>query len=105
MFVPATKKKRPPRVYASDHTVWKTGIKIGTIDWFQWLLTIDSFSFVIGIDRLTVRRNCRKPLHWYAYRKHNGKLISRYVGMDKDLTHGTLVDIARYMKVVIPTDL
>lgn len=105
MFVPATKKKRPPKVHAIDHMVWKLDIKMGTVEWFQWLLTIDSFSFVIGIDRLTIRRNHRKKSHWYAYRKHNGKLISRYVGMDKDLTHGTLIDIARYMKMVIPNDL
>lgn len=98
-------KPRPPLVHAIDRTVWKIGIEIGSVEWFQWLLTIKSFSFVICPDRLTIRRNSKKPSHWYAFRKYRGKLISRYVGVDSQLTYGTLIDIARYMKMVIPNDL
>ncbi|BAZ11791.1 hypothetical protein NIES4071_36170 [Calothrix sp. NIES-4071] len=101
MPIPKPTKNKPPQVLACNEFVYKTEIKMGSLAWFSWLLTIKSFSFVVGIYRITIRRNTKKPNHWYAFRKRSGKLISRYVGTDKDLTIGTLIDIARFMGIEV----
>src|SRR5499427_3438270 len=62
-------------------------ITIGTAAWYTWLEQHRSFSF--EADRLTfTARKEQRPggWYWYAYRRHQGKLHTAYLGKSAELT-------------------
>ena len=62
-------------------------LTVGTTDWYAWLETASSFAFVSQAGSFTARRersgHGRGDWYWRAYRKQQGKLLSRY--MEKSL--------------------
>ena len=66
----------------STHT-----ISIGTAAWYSWLEQHSSFTFETPHMTFTVRKEQRPGgWYWYAYRRSQGKLHSRYLGKSEELT-------------------
>ncbi len=62
-------------------------IPIGTAAWFSWLEQHRAFSFETGHLTFTARKEQRPGgWYWYAYRRSQGKLHSRYLGKSEELT-------------------
>jgi len=65
-------------------------LTVGTVDWYTWLETASSFAFVSQAGSFTARRersgHGRGDWYWRAYRKQQGKLLSRYLGKSQALT-------------------
>src|SRR5690349_17845187 len=62
-------------------------IPIGTAAWFSWLEQHRAFSFETGRLTFTARKEQRPGgWYWYAYRRSQGKLHSRYLGKSEELT-------------------
>ena len=74
-------------------------VTVGTADWFAWLETASSFSFVSEEGRFTARReqagHKRGGWYWKAYRKQHGKLSSRYLGKSETITLARLQTVAQ----------
>ena len=67
-------------------------VKVGSDEWFTWLKTCSSFSFD-SFDCSYVARNEKRrgeSGYWYAYRKHQGKVIKVYIGKTETMTYGRL---------------
>lgn len=66
----------------SSHTIC-----IGTAAWYSWLEQHSSFTFETPHAAFTARKEQRPGgWYWYAYRRSQGKLHSRYLGKSADLT-------------------
>src|ERR1700730_12773721 len=56
-------------------------LTVGTVDWYTWLETASSFAFVSQAGSFTAHRersgHGRGDWYWRAYRKQQGKLLSR----------------------------
>lgn len=65
-------------------------LTVDTAEWFAWLETASSFAFVGDAGTFTARRersgHGRGDWYWRAYRKEQGKLLSRYLGKSETLT-------------------
>ena len=76
-------------------------LTVGTAAWFAWLETATAFAFVSEVGSFTARReqagNQRGGWYWKAYRKHRGKLTTRYLGKPETLTLGHLREVARVL--------
>jgi len=68
----------------------------GNVEWFSWLSRIPSFTFSGQHGQLTVRQEARggTGTYWYAYRRHGGKMLKRYLGRTADLTAAHLEEVA-----------
>lgn len=64
-----------------------TPISVGTAAWYRWLEQHSSFTFETPCTTFTARKEQRPGgWYWYAYRRSQGKLHSRYLGKSKELT-------------------
>ena len=74
-------------------------IVVSSSEWFEWLDTAERFSFVYSpVYCLTVRKEkWRNDFYWYAYLKHQGKLLKAYVGRSDTLTQERLEDVAKHL--------
>lgn len=84
-----------PVVYNHTLKVNHSTIQVGSFAWFQWLDTVDAFSYQHprSIIRLTIRKERRRhQFYWYAYTKYDNKLHNAYVGSSQYLTHERLVE-------------
>jgi len=74
-------------------------LTVGTTDWYAWLETASSFAFVSETGSFTARRersgHGRGDWYWRAYRKRQGKLLSRYLGKSEALTQDRLNTVAQ----------
>src|SRR6266480_8107135 len=74
-------------------------VTVGTADWFAWLETASSFSFVSEEGLFTARReqagHKRGGWYWKAYRKQHGKLSSRYLGKSETIKLARLQTVAQ----------
>src|SRR5215469_11325092 len=72
-----------------------------TQQWFAWLTTISSFSFIGQHGQLTVRLEARSQggVYWYAYRRAGRKMRKRYLSRTTDLTLSRLEEIALQLTV------
>jgi LuxR family transcriptional regulator, maltose regulon positive regulatory protein len=74
-------------------------LTVGTTDWYAWLETASSFAFVSETGSFTARRersgHGRGDWYWRAYRKQQGKLLSRYLGKSETLTQDRLNMVAQ----------
>ncbi len=62
-------------------------IPIGTAAWFSWVEQHRAFSFETSHLTFTARKEQRPGgWYWYAYRRSQGKLHSRYLGKSEELT-------------------
>ena len=60
-------------------------IRIGTAAWYSWLEQHRSFCFEAGRMTFTARKEQRPGgWYWYAYRRSQGKLHSRYLVSQKN---------------------
>ena len=57
-------------------------------EWFAWLSTLPSFHFAGKQGSYTARKDQKKrgAGYWYAYRKHQNKLLVSYLGTTNQLT-------------------
>lgn len=63
--------------------------------WFDWLLSISSFTFIGQHGYLTIRQETRSGgIYWYAYRRVGKKMAKRYLGRTTSLTPAHLERIA-----------
>src|SRR5919201_5281571 len=74
-------------------------LTVGSAAWFAWLGTASTFSFVSETGGFTARReqsgHKRGGWYWKAYRKHHGKLSSRYLGKSETVTLARLQAVAQ----------
>jgi predicted ATPase/DNA-binding CsgD family transcriptional regulator len=62
-------------------------ISIGTTEWYSWLEQHHSFVFETPRMAFTARKEQRPGgWYWYAYRRSQGKLHSRYLGKSAELS-------------------
>jgi hypothetical protein len=80
---------------------------IGTLDWFVWLETGNSFRYHTP-QRVPVTRGYTRPMRpisvrkekrrqgmlWYAYIRTHGQLYKRYVGKTAALTQSKLDEVS-----------
>lgn len=73
-------------------------MRVGTPQWFDWLLEARSFTFASEAGTFTARREERsgRPF-WYAYRQRTGVLRKVYLGRATDLTPQHLEQAARML--------
>ena len=63
--------------------------------WFDWLVSISSFTFSGQHGHLTVRQETRSGgIYWYAYRRIGEKMAKRYLGRTTALTTARLEQVA-----------
>ena len=81
-------------------------VTVGTADWFAWLETASSFSFVSEEGLFTARSeqagHKRGGWYWKAYRKQHGKLSSRYLGKSEAVTLARLQTVADALVGTLP---
>jgi predicted ATPase/DNA-binding CsgD family transcriptional regulator len=64
-----------------------TPLSIGTAVWYSWLDQHTSFTYETAHMTFTARKEQRPGgWYWYAYRRSQGKLHSRYLGKSAELT-------------------
>src|SRR5690348_5577095 len=64
-----------------------TPISIGTAAWYSWLEQHASFTYETPRATFTARKEQRPGgWYWYAYRRSQGKLHSRYLGKSAEMT-------------------
>ena len=64
-----------------------TPLSIGTAVWYSWLDQHTSFTYETPRITFTARKEQRPGgWYWYAYRRSQGKLHSRYLGKSAELT-------------------
>ena len=72
-----------------------TTISIGTAAWYSWLEQHSSFTYETSHAAFTARKEQRPGgWYWYAYRRSQGKLHSRYLGKSEELTPQRLDETA-----------
>ena len=73
-------------------------LKIGTPEWYVWLINFPMFAFSSEYGSFTARKepagNRRGGEYWKAYRTRNGKLHRAYLGKSEALTIERLNEIA-----------
>src|SRR5215469_7899811 len=71
---------------------------VGTPDWYAWLETATTFTFVGKESAFTARKgragNRRGSWYWRAYRRHRGHLCTCYLGLSANLTLVRLCEAA-----------
>jgi predicted ATPase/DNA-binding CsgD family transcriptional regulator len=71
------------------------GIDLDSSAWYNWLEQHSSFLFRLPFVHYTARKERRSSgLYWYAYRRHQGKLRTAYLGKTKELTLDRLSAVA-----------
>jgi LuxR family transcriptional regulator, maltose regulon positive regulatory protein len=84
-------------VYQQDE--YEQGLVVGTPAWYAWLETASTFAFTSGAGTFTARKeragNQRGGWYWKAYRMHQGKLSSRYLGKSETLSLERLHTVAQ----------
>jgi hypothetical protein len=78
------------RARSMDH------LECNTPEWFAWLETLRSFHFAGKHGSFTARKDQKKrgAGYWYAYRKHQNKLLISYLGTTAKLTLAHLEEAA-----------
>jgi predicted ATPase/DNA-binding CsgD family transcriptional regulator/Tfp pilus assembly protein PilF len=73
-------------------------VMLGTPEWYAWLAMASTFTFRSTSGTFTARKeragNQRGGWYWKAYRKHEGKLFSAYIGKSESLTIARLHTVA-----------
>ncbi len=81
-------------IYHGDAAVTGT-IKLGSMAWHTWLDEHSVFLFEIPLLHFTARKEKRSGgWYWYAYRRHQGKLHTAYIGKSEELTFERLKEVA-----------
>ena len=74
-------------------------IEVGFRQWYEWLEHPDTKSFRVDDgEGYTARKETTKG-YWYAYRKVEGKLHKRYIGISKALTRARLVEVGELFAI------
>ncbi|GER91227.1 HTH-type transcriptional regulator MalT [Dictyobacter vulcani] len=66
-------------------------------DWLRWLETHDAFAFAGRNGRINLlkeRRRNKDEGYWYAYRRHQGRMRKRYLGLSSQLSIDRLEEMA-----------
>ena len=68
--------------------------------WFAWLEKASSLAFHGQQGSFTARKETKQrgSVYWYAYRKHEGTLVKKYLGKTADLTLTRLEEMARLLQ-------
>lgn len=65
--------------------------------WVEWLAQNQTFYYNSHIACYTARREQRRgSWYWYAFKKHNKKLMKAYLGKSAELTSDKLLSIAEW---------
>ena len=76
-------------------------VEVGFRQWYDWLEHPETKSFRVDDgDGYTARKETTKG-YWYAYRKVEGKLHKRYIGVSEALTRARLAEVGELF--AIPT--
>lgn len=79
-------------LYSEDH--W-TGTQVGSAAWFSFLAEDQTFYCDFGPASFTARSEIRrKKRFWYAFKKVDGRLRSRYIGLPSAVTVSRLSAVA-----------
>jgi hypothetical protein len=84
--------------YRDDLSKDNEFIKIGSKQWFKWLMLENtrSFAFEGNQGYFTARKENKQrgSEYWYAYRWRNGKINKAYLGTSDKLTKDKLDEVA-----------
>src|SRR5215212_699954 len=74
----------------------ESSITVGTVAWFDWLESANTFAFTSPFGSFTARKEARSRggLYWKAYSTVRGTLHRTYLGKTSDLTLDRLNDAA-----------
>ena len=72
-------------------------IDLESPDWFAWLDEVSAFVFRGRNGTITVKKETRREVCWYAYVKNDGKLQKKSVGKTDDLTLVLLEQVAGFL--------
>lgn len=76
-----------------------TGTKVGSFEWFCYLEDATKFYVDCGASGFTCRKEkMRNGYFWYAYKKVNGKLHKRYIGLKESIDQKRLQDIESFIR-------
>lgn len=80
-------------------------LKVGSVQWLQWLRGADRFYVDGTLGKFTARREIRRDqAYWYACRKLGGKLYKKYIGKSEDITPEVLRDVDQVLSAMIKED-
>ena len=72
-----------------------TGIRLSEPAWSMWLEDSTGFYYRHDQGSFTARKqHHRRGYFWYAYKRINGKLHKKYLGMRENVTAQRLADLA-----------
>lgn len=78
-------------LYGTDES-----IALDSVAWVDWLAQHQTFYYNSHIATFTARRELRRGCwYWYAFKKHNRKLLKAYLGRSGELTPEKLESIAK----------
>lgn len=71
------------------------GVYLGSAEWYSWLDGNSTFVFDNPVMHFTARKEKRSGgWYWYAYRRHQGKLRTAYIGKTDEVTLDRLNAVA-----------
>lgn len=81
------------RLYTDDENT--TGIQLTEAAWGSWLEDAKSFYYRHDLGGFTAnKQGHRHGYFWYAYKRINGKLHKKYLGMRENVTAARLKEVA-----------
>jgi len=89
-------RSNTPIVKNNTLTYDSTSVKVGSLEWYDWLDTNKKFKYQ-GVEghflaQCETRRN--HAVYWYAYRRRAGKLSKVYLGKSNNLTKERLEQVS-----------
>ncbi len=77
---------------------------VGSPGWRSWVIDAERMSVNLGNIQFTIRRErVKRFCYFYAYKRIEGKLHKRYVGMETALTMQRLIEIGASFRRIIAT--
>lgn len=90
------------RVYELSTSTHESTFRLASEEpsWLAWLEQASSFAFHGQQGSFTARKETKQrgSVYWYAYRKHEGTLVKKYLGKTADLTLTRLEEMARLLQ-------
>lgn len=74
-------------------------IEVGFRQWFDWVENAETKSFRVDDGEGYTARKETANGYWYAYRKVEGKLHKRYIGISKALTMRRLAEVGELFDI------
>ena len=93
--MPRSEHRSTPKVLGTVLYSDDGSLTVGSPAWCFWVQSPRTFYYESNVCSFTARAERRgSGLYWYAYRRRDGKLYKRYIGMPPELTLDRLHQVA-----------